>query len=111
MPILIIIKSNICNKHTPAFFLARVLLIEGKGGVMRKHTKRKTAWVLMLAVGMLLTAFPEPSQASSDICLKALEKCGVDVVISFLLGGIQGAALMATGCFNGYIFCLKYYAA
>jgi len=75
-----------------------------------KQNKWKTAWMIMLAVVLVLAAFPEQSQAS-DLCQEALEKCGVDAVISVLLGGWPAAAVLMSACINGYVFCQKYFVA
>ncbi|MFO7866758.1 MAG: hypothetical protein R6V02_08105 [Candidatus Aminicenantes bacterium] len=75
---------------------------------MTNQKKWKPALAAVLAVGMVLTAFPEQARAT-DICIQALEKCGIDVAISFLIAGWHGAALLAAGCINGYVFCQKYF--
>lgn len=69
--------------------------------------KSKSVLVIVLVAAVILTAFPQQAQAS-EVCQRALEKCTVDAIISFLLGGGLTAGIMMSGCLNGYSFCLKY---
>ena len=69
--------------------------------------KVKSVLVIALVAAVVLTAIPQQSEAS-EVCQRALEKCTVDAIISFLLGGGLTAGIMMSGCLNGYSFCLKY---
>lgn len=69
--------------------------------------KIKSLLVIVLVAAVVLTAMPQQAEAS-EVCRKALEKCTVDALISFLLGGGLTAGIMMSGCINGYSFCLKY---
>jgi hypothetical protein len=77
---------------------------------MKNMTKRKTvkltASVLILLVLFCVWA---PSARAESICRKAMTKCFVDAAITLILAGPHSAAIYATGCINGYIWCLTYY--
>lgn len=61
-----------------------------------------------LIVCMLLCAWA-PSAHARNICNKAVSKCLIDALIAFILAGPHTAAIYASGCLNGYIWCLTYY--
>ena len=69
-------------------------------------TKPLTAAVLILSIWLSVGFVPVQAE---DICEKAFTKCLVDAAIALILTGPQAAAAFATGCVNGYIWCLKYY--
>lgn len=69
--------------------------------------KFKSVLVIVLVAAVILTAVPQQTEAS-EVCKKALEKCTVDAIIAFMLGGGVTAGIMMAGCINGYGFCLKY---
>jgi len=77
---------------------------------MKNNTQRRTvkltASVLIVLVLLCVWA---PSARADSICKKALAKCFVDAVISLILAGPQTGAIYATGCLNGYLWCLTYY--
>ena len=77
---------------------------------MKNNTQRRTvkltAGVLMVLV--LLYAWA-PSAHADSICKKALTKCFIDAAVSLILAGPHTAAIYASGCLNGYIWCLTYY--
>ena len=77
---------------------------------MKKKTKRRTVKLTAsaLIVLVLLCAWV-PSAHADSICKKALSKCFVDAVIALILSGPQASAIYASGCLNGYIWCLTYY--
>jgi hypothetical protein len=75
---------------------------------MMKQIKWKPALAIMLAVVMVLAAFPQQSKAS-EVCMRAFEKCTVDAFISLVLSGPMTAGILMSGCVNGYAFCLKYF--
>jgi len=77
---------------------------------MKNNPKRRviklTASALIVCV--LLCAWA-PSAHAGNICNKALSKCLVDAVIALILAGPQTAAIYASGCLNGYVWCLTYF--
>lgn len=77
---------------------------------MKNKTKRKTVKLTasVLIVMVLLCAWA-PSAHADSICKRAMSKCLVDAFIVLILSGPQVSAIYASGCFNGYIWCLTYY--
>ncbi len=74
--------------------------------IAKRRVLKLTASTLIVC--MLLCAWA-PSAHAGNICKRALSKCFVDAVIALILAGPQTAAIFATGCLNGYIWCLTYY--
>ncbi len=70
------------------------------------RTVKLTASVLIVCVLLCVWA---PSIHAGNICRKALTKCLVDAVIALILAGPQSSAIFASGCLNGYVWCLTYY--
>ncbi len=66
------------------------------------------AFILLAAV---ITAVPVHAAENTNVCNKALLKCGIDAVIAGLLSGGTALLLISMGCIIGYEFCLKFYWA
>jgi len=77
---------------------------------MKIITKRKVLKLTAsaLIVCMLLCVWA-PSAHAGNICKKAASKCLIDATIALILAGPQTAAIYASGCLNGYLWCLTYY--
>lgn len=77
---------------------------------MKNNTKGRTVKLTasVLIVCVLLCAWA-PSIHAGNICRKAVTKCLVDAVIALILAGPQTSAIFASGCLNGYVWCLTYY--
>ncbi len=71
--------------------------------------RRPVELTAMLLIVLVLLGVCAPSAQAGDICKKALTKCLIDAVITLILAGPQASAIYATGCLNGYIWCLTYY--
>ncbi len=74
--------------------------------IAKRRVLKLTASTLI--VFMLLCAWA-PSAHARNICRKAVSKCLIDAVIALILAGPHTAAVYASGCINGYIWCLTYY--
>lgn len=74
--------------------------------ITKGRTVKLTASVLIVCV--LLFAWA-PSIHAENICRKAITKCLIDAVIALILAGPQTSAIFASGCLNGYVWCLTYY--
>ncbi len=74
--------------------------------IAKRRVLKMTASALIVC--MLLCVWA-PSAQARDICKKAVSKCLIDAVIALILAGPQTAAIYASGCLNGYIWCLTYY--
>jgi hypothetical protein len=73
-----------------------------------QHSKKIMVLGLMLFVCLF---FISSAFASGDVCKKALSRCTTDAVVAGLFSGPQSFMLYYAGCFIGYSWCLKYYAA
>lgn len=77
---------------------------------MKNKTKRKAVkWTASALIVLVLLCAGAPSAQADSICRRAVIKCLVDAAIALILAGPQTAAIYATGCLNGYIWCLTYY--
>ncbi len=74
--------------------------------IAKRRVLKLTASALIVCV--LLCAWA-PSAHARNICGRALSKCLIDSVIALILAGPHTAAIFASGCLNGYIWCLTYY--
>ncbi|MFC2167962.1 hypothetical protein ACFLRW_03180 [Acidobacteriota bacterium] len=74
--------------------------------ISKKRTVKFTASALIVLVLFCVAA---PSAHAESICRRALTKCLVDAAIALILSGPQAAAIFASGCLNGYIWCITYY--
>jgi len=75
---------------------------------MNKYQRITAALILILFL-TALAHLPALAQDNTEICNRALLKCGVDAVIAGLLSGMTTLAFTAMGCLIGYDWCLKYY--
>ena len=75
---------------------------------MTKYKRTAAALTFILFVTALAN-LPAWADDNTEICNKALLKCGVDAVIAGLLSGLPALAYTMMGCFIGYDWCLKYY--
>jgi hypothetical protein len=74
--------------------------------IKSKRIASTVAFGLMLAV---MAQVPVFAVDNTEICTKALLKCGVDATIAGLLSGGTTLLLTLMGCLIGFDFCLKYY--
>ncbi len=74
--------------------------------IIKRRTVRLTASGLIVLVLLGVWA---PCVYAENICKKALTKCFVDAVITLIIAGPQASAILASGCLNGYVWCLTYY--
>jgi len=76
----------------------------------KKNTKSRAAkWTAGALIVLVLLCVGIPSAHADRICKRALTKCLVDAAIALILSGPHTSAIYATGCFNGYVWCLTYY--
>ena len=75
---------------------------------MNKHHRITAALTLFLFL-TALTHLPLLAQDNTEICNKALLKCGIDAVIAGLLSSMATLGFTVMGCLIGYDWCLKYY--
>ena len=75
--------------------------------IKSKHKSIK--WVAGALIVFVLLGAWGPSVQAEKICEKAFSRCLLDAVISLILSGPQTSAIYASGCLNGYIWCLNYY--
>ncbi len=73
------------------------------------RSKRIASAAALILVLTLMAQVPVYAAGNTEICNKALLKCGVDATIAGLLSGGTAMLLMLMGCLIGYDFCLKYY--
>jgi len=71
--------------------------------------RRAVKWTAGALIVLVLLCAGAPSVQAESICRRAMTRCLVDAAIALILAGPQTSAIYATGCFNGYIWCLTYY--
>ena len=71
--------------------------------------RRAVKWTAGALIVLVLLCAGVPSVQAEGLCRRAMTKCLVDAAIALILAGPQTSAIYATGCFNGYIWCLTYY--
>jgi len=88
-----------------------LLFYAAKGGFkMKKFIKKspKKLVVVGLIFGLIVLC-SSSGFASTEVCEKALSRCGIDAAIAGLFSGPQAFLTYYAGCFMGYSWCLKYY--
>lgn len=73
---------------------------------MNKNLQKLIGFILVMILG---TSISLHAQDNTDICTKALQKCGADAIVTTLFAGPLAGLEYFGGCLVGYDWCLKYF--